>query len=307
MRNINHDNGLPGTVPIKKGALLKISHNDFNLQITMDSGQVFGFSKSPEGLYKGLIKGTCVRLSQRAEQLRVEHETSAFTARRVRNYFDLDRDLSGLYRTLENDPALVPVLKLRGLRLIRQDSWEALACFIISSNNNVKRIQGIWKNLAHYFNFRDRPSGTNWNNSSCGGTVPGFPSAGQIASSHERILRELGLGYRAPFLYATARFVANNPVCLEHIRQLAYEEAIEKIICFPGIGPKVADCALLYGFQKYEAFPVDVWILRIMRKLYFKNRKISEKKIQIFGQKRWGAQAGYVQQYLFHGARSGIL
>jgi N-glycosylase/DNA lyase len=79
------------------------------------------------------------------------------------------------------------------------------------------------------------------------------------------------------------------------------------VVGFPGIGPKVADCVLLYGFHKLDAFPVDVWILRVMRKLYFANRKVSEKKVWIFGRKRWGPQAGYIQQYLFHGARKQIL
>ncbi len=267
--------------------MLKIRHDDFNLALTMDSGQVFGFSKDSEGVYEGMVGGVFVRLSQKEGNIQAAAKTPAFRAQHLRDYFDLDRDLNGLYRIFKADSILVPALKLKGLRLIRQDSWEALACFIISSNNNVKRIQGIWQNLCRHFK--------------------GFPSASQVSASHERVLRELGLGYRAPFLHATARFVANNPVCLGHIRQLPYPEAIEKIICFPGIGPKVADCALLYGFQKYEAFPVDVWILRVMRKLYFKNRKVSEKKIQVFGQKRWGLQAGYVQQYLFHSARTNIL
>ncbi|HXV18757.1 MAG TPA: hypothetical protein VD883_01630, partial [Candidatus Omnitrophota bacterium] len=134
-----------------------------------------------------------------------------------------------------------------------------------------------------------------------------FPSAKQIAKTHERTLRQLGLGYRAPFLLHTAQFISTSPQCLDMIRQCDYEEARERVLAFPGIGPKVADCVLLYGFHKLEAFPVDVWILRAMRKLYFRNRKVSEDKVRRFGQKKWGTNAGYVQQYIFHAARSGIL
>ena len=135
----------------------------------------------------------------------------------------------------------------------------------------------------------------------------GFPSPSQIARSHENILRELGLGYRAPFLWGTAMFLSNNPDYLKSVRKAEYEEARERVLAFPGIGPKVADCVLLYGFHKLEAFPVDVWILRAMRRLYFRNRGVSEAKIREFGMKRWKQNAGYVQQYLFHSARTGII
>jgi N-glycosylase/DNA lyase len=91
------------------------------------------------------------------------------------------------------------------------------------------------------------------------------------------------------------------------IREADYEEARERVIAFPGIGPKVADCVLLYGFHKLEAFPVDVWIHRVMKKLYFPKRPVSEDKIRAYAKKKWGNLAGYVQQYLFHGARSGVI
>ena len=138
------------------------------------------------------------------------------------------------------------------------------------------------------------------------GRFGGFPSALKIARSHENILRELGLGYRAPFLSRTATFLSNNPDYLETIRHSEYERAKERVLAFPGIGPKVADCVLLYGFHKLEAFPVDVWIARVIRQLYFRKRKISEDKVRRFGMKRWGGHAGYVQQYLFHSARMGV-
>ncbi len=268
---------------------MRLPVKDFNLEATLESGQVFGFQKTGS-TYKGVIAGNPVALSQTNGKLDVRGKISE---KNIRYYFDLDNDLSPVYKILDEENLSAVYSKLKGLRLIRQDSWEALACFILSSNNNVKRIQGIWKNLSEHFNLKKE--------------TPLFPSAPQIASSHERILRHLGLGYRAPFLLHTAQFVSKSPRCLQWIQEANYEEAVERVIAFPGIGEKVADCVLLYGFQKYEAFPVDVWILRVMRKLYFKNRKVSEQKVHDFAQKRWGVKAGYVQQYLFHGARTGIL
>jgi N-glycosylase/DNA lyase len=260
---------------------------DFNLDATLDSGQVFGFRKSEDGAWRGRVYGREVAMRQTKTTLTAEGTDAVALAA----FFDLERDLTPVYRILREDPLLRPAFRAyRGLRLIRQDSWEALACFILSSNNNVKRIQQIRNNLAARL-----------------GEGGAFPTARQITRSHERTLREIGLGYRAPFLQRTALFVAANPQSLDCVREAGYEEAKSRVLAFPGIGEKVADCVLLYGFQKYESFPVDVWILRIVRKLYFKNRRVSEEKVRRFGQKKWGMHAGYVQQYLFHGVRKGVI
>ena len=264
---------------------MKIKCGDFNLQATLESGQVFGFEKE-NGAYRGVILGQPVRLRQNDGS--IHFESQKLSAATVRHYFDLDRDLAEIYSILDSEPCLAPFYRpLKGLRLIRQDSWEALACFIVSSNNNVKRIMGIHKNLVSHFN--------------------GFPSAKQISKTHERILRQLGLGYRAPFLLNTAQFLSTNPQYLEAVRSADYEEARTRVAAFPGIGPKVADCVLLYGFHRLDAFPVDVWILRAMRRFYFRGRRVSEARVHAFGRRRWGALAGYVQQYLFHSARTGVI
>lgn len=266
---------------------MKIKCGDFNLRATLDSGQVFGFARDDDGRYEGVLLGHRVKIGQQGDCLDVKNGNSLLSEDVVRYYFGLDHDLTEVYSILRSDEVLRHSFEaFQGLRLIRQDSWEALACFIISSNNNVKRIMGIYRNLVARFGK--------------------FPTPLQVARSHESVLRELGLGYRAPFLWATAKFLSTNPNYLETIRQGSYEEGKAKVMCFPGIGPKVADCVLLYGFHKLQAFPVDVWILRIMRQLYFKKRKISEDKVRCFGMKRWGAHAGYVQQYLFHAVRMGV-
>jgi N-glycosylase/DNA lyase len=266
---------------------VEIKCGDFNLRATLDSGQVFGFAPGDDGRYEGVLLGHRVNIKQVGDCLNIKNGNSPLSEDIVRHYFSLDHDLTEVYSILRSDEALRSSFEaFRGLRLIRQDSWEAIACFIISSNNNVKRIMGIYRNVVTHFGK--------------------FPTPLQIARSHESVLRELGLGYRASFLWATAKFLSTNPDYLQTICEDSYEEGKAKVVCFPGIGPKVADCVLLYGFHKLEAFPVDVWILRVMRQLYFKKRKISEDKVRRFGMKRWGAHAGYVQQYLFHSVRMGV-
>ena len=261
---------------------------DFSLQATLESGQVFGFHKSKDGWYEGNIPGSFARLYQKQDRLFIRHENPKISASDIRNFFHLDYDLNAVYELIENEEKLLPVLsQMKGLRIIRQNPWEALACFIISSNNNVKRIQLIRRNLVDYYGGQEN-----------------FPDPCQIANSKESILGQLGLGYRASYLLKTAQAVASDPFFIENVRKVPYEEAKLRLLKLPGVGPKVAECVLLFGFQKYEAFPVDVWIARVMRKLYFKNREVLERKIQSFGQKRWRELAGYIQQYLFHGARN---
>ena len=271
---------------------MRIKIADFNLEATLESGQVFGFHKDSAGTYEGSIGGAPVRLRQANGHLVVESGGKVGISKGlVRAYFDLDRDLGQVYQVLSDDAKLHPFyLRFKGLRIIRQDPWEALACFIISANNNIKRIQGICRNLALAFSD----------------SAFLFPKAVQLARTNERRLRQLGLGYRAPFLLSVAQCVADKPSILERIRKSDYEEAKTCLMNFPGVGEKVADCVLLFGFQRLEAFPVDTWIWRVMRKLYFGNRKVPEHKIGLYARRRWGLCAGYVQQYLYHGAKSKI-
>lgn len=262
---------------------MEIEVREFNLSATLESGQVFGFTKIGEKRYRGILLNAEVELEESSNRVRVECFNRRISAEKLKDYFDLERDLRPVYGTLKTDRIFCE--EIRGLRIIRQNPWEALASFIISSNNNIKRIQLIWNNLCRL--------------TGC------FPNPNETAELSELKLRELGLGYRAPYLLKTARRIASEPTFLPRIYELDYMEAKEKLMELDGVGRKVADCVLLFGFQKYEAFPVDVWIARIMRKIYFNERNVSELKIAEFARKRWGNLAGYVQQYLFHFARTG--
>ncbi|MBI4394677.1 MAG: hypothetical protein HY583_00620 [Candidatus Omnitrophica bacterium] len=299
---------------------MQIQVDDFNLEATLDSGQVFGFVKNGEGIYEGAIGNIAVQIRQNGNQLDLTHfapgrkikqipaNGNGLSEKTIRTYFDLDHDLAGLYGLFSQDERLVPLYhQLRGLRVIRQDPWEALACFIISSNNNIKRIQLIRRNLLSAFSTPSPLPSPPCRRRGEGEGVNVFPGARAIARSTESELRRLGLGYRAPFLLEAAKKVAVRRLSWDRIHKTSYSESKAELMKFPGVGEKVADCTLLFGFQKYEAFPVDVWIHRVMKKLYFRNRRVSERKVQEFAQKRWGVNAGYVQQYLYHGARRGIV
>lgn len=210
----------------------------------------------------------------------------------LRRYFDLDRDLEPVYAILREDPRLLAAYgKFRGLRILRQDSWEALAGFILSSNNHLPRIKKIWHTLC--VEFHKNPFE--------------FPSPEEIARSSDSALRGMGLGYRAPYLFKSAQRIAANSGRYLILSGLDDAEAKERLMELEGIGPKVAECALLYGFGRLTAFPVDVWIHRALKILYWKGRRRTVAQAERFGKRRWKEHAGYIQQYLFHAARMGII
>ena len=270
---------------------MKITADDFDLKNTLDSGQFFGFNPLSGSMFEMNVGEYAFRIRQTKNVLYLQGVEGEEVRKKLGEFFDLSRDLSGLYALLNADQKLKPLLRLRGLRILKQDPWEAIASFIISSNNNIKRIQHLWKQLAD----------------SIGKKKGVFPSCDEVSRSSPNFLRKLGLGYRAEYLHETARQIAENPSLLESAGKLSYPEAREIFMKFPGIGPKVADCILLFGYQFFESFPVDVWIEKIMRDLYFRDSDIPSGQLGDEARKKWGKWAGYVQQYLFHGSRKGIL
>lgn len=270
---------------------MKITADDFDLKNTLDSGQFFGYNPVSGNTFEMAVGGMNFKIRQTKNILYLQGVEGEASRARLCEFFDLSRDLSELYALFEADLKLKPLLKFQGLRILKQDPWEVTGSFIISSNNNIKRIQHLWKELA----------------GSIGKKKGVFPSFEEVAHSSPNYLRKLGLGYRAEYLYETARQIAENPTILKGIENLSYEKARETFIQFPGIGPKIADCILLFGYQFFEAFPVDVWIEKVMRTLYFPDSEISTELLGDEARKKWGKWAGYVQQYLYHAGRKGIL
>ena len=203
------------------------------------------------------------------------------------DYLDLGRDYGALYEAAASCPTALCALKtLPGLRVLNQPAWETLVAFIISANNNVARIRGIVARL-------------------CAGVGGGaYPAPDRLASCTEDTLRAIGLGYRAGYLIAAARSVAEG-FDLDGLRRKSYEEAHEALKSLPGVGDKVADCVQLFGLRQPEAFPVDVWIERVMKKCAPQARTKSE--IRKAARDLFGSHAGLIQQSLFHCARMGLI
>lgn len=271
-------------------SLLPAPH--FDLRLTLESGQVFHWLPDGDGGYRGLIGERPVRLRQADGQLWVTPGAEAAVAR----YFALDHDLEAIYASFPSDRPMAEALDFcRGLRIIRQPLWECVATFLTSSMKQVAHIRQMSLALRERFG---RPV-------ACWEAPAVYPEPERLARATEAQLRACGLGFRAGNLLETARLVAEGTVDLEAIRAMDDEAALAELCRLPGVGPKIANCALLFGYERLRAFPIDVWIERVLRQLYFaKKRNVTVPQLREFAARAFGPYGGYAQQYLFHHARS---
>lgn len=270
--------------------LTKIPAPDFDLAMTLDSGQVFHWEIVDVG-FAGVIGDDAVYVEQRGDSLRATGE-----GKLIGHYFALDHPLTDIYASFPNDPVMNAARDFcRGLRIIRQSKWECLATFICSSMKQVAHIRQISKKLRERFGearqIDDR-------------VVYTFPSAERIAASSEEELRKCALGYRAKNLVATARGVSSGEIDLEKVASLSDADLRARLCELPGVGAKVANCVMLFAYERLRAFPIDVWIDRILREKYFpRARKLNAARLRAFTEGYFGDHGGYAQQYLFHHAR----
>ena len=270
--------------------MFEVSAPDFSLQASLSSGQTFRWTIR-DGWHYGFIGGSVLKIQQDGDRLRYDSSDPRLTPDRIRDYFALDLPLAEILASIDVDMQVhQAIVRYRGLRVLRQDGWETLASFICASFNNIKRIEGMIERLCQAYGD---PVALN------GFRGFSFPSAETIAGVSERRLRSLGLGYRAPYLKATARLVAERALPLDQLRRIEYDATKAALLGCDGVGDKVADCVALFGFEKYEAFPIDVWMERAMR-YYFRHRTMTRARLHDYARRHFGPYAGYAQQYLYH-------
>jgi N-glycosylase/DNA lyase len=283
---------------------MEISAPDFDLEKTLDSGQVFHWEKFGKR-FVGTIGDLPVCIEQCGEVLcaKVASGSSRSLGRdaqdahaTISSYFALDHPLAEICASFPDDPAMNSArLFCRGLRIIRQPKWECLATFICSSMKQVAHIRQISLALRRRFGER-RQIGNRF--------VYTFPLARRIARASENDLRECALGYRAKNLLMTAQLVSSGKGDLAAWSVLPDAELREKLCALPGVGAKVANCVMLFAFERLRAFPIDVWIGRALKQQYFpRKKKVTTLELCEFSQIYFGEYGGYAQQYLFHHAR----
>ena len=214
-----------------------------------------------------------------------------------RDYFDLGRDYAALKPICDADPYLKQSYDaLHGLHVLNQPVWDTLPSFIISANNNVARIRVLVKKLCDELGERRELNGIE---------IHLFPTPEALAAAPVETLRAMGMGYRAPYLIESAQAVVDG-FDLNQLRTLPYEQAHKKILQLKGVGPKVADCVLLFGLGHTDAFPVDVWIGRALSEIYFGGEKARRQETER-AIRALGSESGIVQQYIFHYARQNAI
>ena len=276
---------------VKRSRLIEIPAPDFDLAMTLGSGQVFHWENVDGGVV-GAIGDRPVYLEQRGDSLL----TSCEDEKLIRNYFALDHPLAEICASFPVDPAMSAAKEFcRGLRIVRQPKWECLATFICSSMKQVAHIRQISRSLRERFGEQRKIDKY---------VVHVFPKAKRVAQSSENELRKCGLGYRAKNLLASARLIASGDVDLEKLAALTDLDLRARLCELPGVGAKVANCVMLFAYERLRAFPIDVWIERVLREKYFpRARRLNAARLQAFTEGYFGDHGGYAQQYLFHHAR----
>ena len=283
----------------------KIRAPDFDLEKTLDSGQVFHWQEVGDG-FVGTIWERALYLEQRGEFLKVRDGEPPSPTREPRvlpgiiaRYFALDHPLAAICDSFPKDSVMNAARRFcRGLRIIRQPKWECLATFICSSMKQVAHIRQISLALRERFGAQRR-IGTH--------IAYTFPSPRRLARASEKELLECKLGYRAKNLRETARLISSGEADLEAWSALSDADLRKHLCALPGVGPKIANCVMLFAYERLRAFPIDVWIERALRQHYFSGRKkMSAQRLREFSETYFGEHGGYAQQYLFHQARSGF-
>jgi N-glycosylase/DNA lyase len=270
-----------------------------HLAWTLESGQAFRWRRAGNA-FTGTIEGDLFILRHAGQSLLVQATAPAETVMpTLRRYFRLDDDLDEIAASYAHEPVLARLFACwRGLRLLQVPVWECAVGFLCSSQNNIRRIEGIMERLSVVFGAPVRLGRT---------ARHAFPSAEVLADAGEARLRALGLGYRAAFVAGTADLAARGGFDLEEaVLRLPYADAKKRLLELPGVGEKVADCILLYAGAHEEAFPVDRWIRRALDRWYVEGqgfKKYEEYRAWAVG--RFGRHAAYAQQYLFQGLRLG--
>lgn len=260
------------------------SKEEFNPEHILECGQVFCFSKENK-IYKVFPQDKYAEIEEKEDYFIIKTQNPDF----FENYFDLKNNYQHIKENLSKFEILIEPIKFGyGIRILKQDIFETLISFIISANNNIKRIKLILNNIRHSLGEKIKDD------------IYSFPTYQKLLTCDENFFKEMGAGYRANYLYKVLRQI--SPTELQNFQNLTDEKLRTQLVSLSGVGPKVADCIMLFGFHRGEVFPVDTWIEKMYNTYYppLTNReKIRENLV-----KEFKTLSGYAQQYLFYYQRS---
>lgn len=270
---------------------------DFNSTHIFECGQCFRWNLQESGNYIGVVKNSVIEVIEKEDEVIFRGVSESNLKDIVIEYFNLEMN----YREIKNklsrvDNYLKESIEFgNGIRILNQDIFETIISFIISANNNIPRIKKIIENLSKNYGKRIEYNGKIYYT---------FPTVEDLSKATVADLRNLGLGFRDKRVYTTTRMILKKEIDIEKLKKLKDTEKLrEEILKLDGVGPKVADCILLFAFNRYDVFPIDVWVRRVMNDLYIKNpqeSKVSKVEIKKLAEEKYGKLAGLAQQYLFY-------
>ena len=278
-----------------------IRNNTFELKDIFECGQCFRWNKQIDGSYIGVIKNSVLKVKKVNNEIYINGICDGNIKEIVDNYFDLNRDYELIKDKLSKiDDNMKQAIEYgKGIRILNQDLWETIISFIISANNNIPRIKGIIEKISEKYGKEIVFEGKSYYT---------FPTVDELSKASVEDLRKLGLGFRDVRVYETTKLIKTGKINLDKIRkEEEYNKVREMLLTLPGVGPKVADCILLFSdLKRWEAFPIDVWVRRVMNELYIHNdeeSKVKKQDIEKIAYEKFGNLAGIAQQYLFYWKR----
>ncbi len=270
----------------------------FNLKDIFECGQCFRWNENKDSSYTGIVKNNVIKIYQNNNNLIVKSYGEDNIEELFNFYFDMNTDYEKIKIKLSQiDSYMLESIKYgEGIRILNQDLWETIMSFIISANNNIPRIKGIIEKLSRTYGNE-----IIWNNEK----YYSFPTVNQLSKATVEDFRKLGLGFRDIRMYETTKMILERQIDLEKLHQEKDTNIVrEELLKLSGVGPKVADCILLFStLKRFDVFPIDVWVRRVMNELYIKNTdetKVSKKQILEIAQEKFGNLSGIAQQYLFY-------
>lgn len=276
------------------------NQDSFKLEDIFDCGQCFRWNRQDDGSYIGVIKDAVIKVEQNNNKITFLGESDKDFESTIKYYFDLNTNYSEYKNKLSSiDEFLCESIKFgEGIRLLKQDLWECIISFIISANNNIPRIKKIIERMSEAYGEKIEFDGKEYYK---------FPTPEALSKATVQDLRNLGLGFRDKRIYNTTKMILEKEVDLSKIENLDNTNLMrEELLKLDGVGPKVADCILLFSLKRLDVFPIDVWVRRVMNDLYIHNEneeKVNKKELQKLAEEKFGCLSGLAQQYLFYWKR----
>ena len=283
----------------KQEYILK-NQDSFNLKHIFECGQCFRWNENDDGSYTGVVKNGVINVKKDGENIIFSGMCDGNLEAIVEDYFDLQNNYNDIKEKLSKIDNYMKISTEfgEGIRILHQDLWECIISFIISANNNIPRIKKIIERISEKYGNKIEFDGNEYYT---------FPTPEQLSKASIEDLRKLGLGFRDKRVYNTTKMINEKSFNLDNIEKLDDSSFIEEeLVKLDGVGPKVANCIMLFSLKRYDVFPIDVWVRRVMNDLYIHNEdedKVSKKVLKLLAEEKFLGIQGLAQQYLFYWKR----